>query len=93
MSDSNGIVTESASYDSFGRTISSNLTTRYQYTGREYDEYDGLSRLTRLKHAKDTTTLFDYQYTHNTAQQITAITEPTDKCDKHFAESKRELFI
>jgi len=42
MSDSNGIVTESASYDSFGRTISSNLTTSYQYTGREYDEYTGL---------------------------------------------------
>ena len=42
LTDSNGVVTESASYDSFGRTISSNLTTRYQYTGREYDEYTGL---------------------------------------------------
>ena len=42
LADSNGVVTESASYDSFGRTISSNLTTRYQYTGREYDEYTGL---------------------------------------------------
>jgi|GEM_PF-3352703 len=42
MSDSNGIVTESAIYDSFGNKITSNLTTRYQYTGREYDEYTGL---------------------------------------------------
>ena len=42
MADTNGNITESASYDSFGRTISSNLTTRYQYTGRETDEKTGL---------------------------------------------------
>jgi len=42
MADANGNITESASYDSFGRTISSNLTTRYQYTGREADEKTGL---------------------------------------------------
>jgi len=42
MSDTNGNVTESASYDSFGRTISSNLTTRYGFTGREADEKTGL---------------------------------------------------
>jgi RHS repeat-associated protein len=42
MSDSQGNITESATYDSFGRVITSNLTTRYQYTGREYDEYTGL---------------------------------------------------
>ena len=42
MADSSGAVTESASYDSFGRVISSNLTTRYQYTGRETDEKTGL---------------------------------------------------
>jgi len=54
------------------------MTTRVMPNGVSTAyEYDGLSRLTRLKHAKDTTTLFDYQYTHNTAQQITAITEPS----------------
>ncbi len=42
MADSNGVVNETASYDSFGNKITSNLTTRYQYTGREYDEYTGL---------------------------------------------------
>jgi len=42
MSDTNGNVTESASYDSFGRIQSSNLMTRYQYTGRETDETTGL---------------------------------------------------
>jgi len=42
MSDTNGNVTESASYDSFGRIQSSNLMTRYQYTGREADEKTGL---------------------------------------------------
>jgi RHS repeat-associated protein len=42
MADSSGNIAESAIYDSFGRTISSTLTTRYQYTGREYDEYTGL---------------------------------------------------
>jgi RHS repeat-associated protein len=42
MSDSQGNITESATYDSFGRVITSNLTTRYQYTRREYDEYTSL---------------------------------------------------
>ena len=42
MADTNGNVTESATYDSFGRTISSNLTTRYGFTGRETDEATGL---------------------------------------------------
>jgi RHS repeat-associated protein len=42
LADSNGNITESATYDSFGNKLSSNLTTRYQYTGREYDEYTGL---------------------------------------------------
>jgi RHS repeat-associated protein len=42
LSDTNGVVNESASYDSFGRTLSSSLTTRYQYTGREADEATGL---------------------------------------------------
>jgi RHS repeat-associated protein len=42
LTDSNGVVTETASYDSFGRVIASNLSTRYQYTGRESDEKSGL---------------------------------------------------
>lgn len=42
MSGTNGAISESAIYDSFGNKITSNLTTRYQYTGREYDEYTGL---------------------------------------------------
>jgi RHS repeat-associated protein len=42
IADSNGNITESATYDSFGRTLSSSLTTRYQYTGREADEKTNL---------------------------------------------------
>ena len=41
LADSNGNVVSSASYDSFGNS-SNNLTTRYQYTGREYDSFTGL---------------------------------------------------
>lgn len=32
---------EQTNYDSFGNATS-NLSTRYQYTGREYDEFSGL---------------------------------------------------
>jgi len=42
MADTNGNITESATYDSFGRIQSSNLTTRYGYTGRETDSTTGL---------------------------------------------------
>jgi RHS repeat-associated protein len=42
LADSNGNITESATYDSFGNKLSSNLSTRYQYTGRESDETTGL---------------------------------------------------
>jgi RHS repeat-associated protein len=42
LSDTNSNVTESATHDSFGRIQSSNLSTRYQYTGRESDETTGL---------------------------------------------------
>lgn len=41
LTDSSGNLTSSASYDSFGNSTN-NLTTRYQYTGREYDEFTGL---------------------------------------------------
>lgn len=39
--DSSGNIVSSASYDSFGNSTN-NLTTRYQYTGREKDEFTGL---------------------------------------------------
>ena len=39
--DSSGNITSSASYDSFGNSTN-NLSTRYQYTGREKDEFTGL---------------------------------------------------
>jgi RHS repeat-associated protein len=42
LADSNGTISESASYDSFGNKLTSNLSTRYQYTGRESDETTGL---------------------------------------------------
>jgi RHS repeat-associated protein len=41
LSDSNGSVTESATYDSFGNKTGT-LSTRYGYTGREADETTGL---------------------------------------------------
>ena len=41
LADSSGNITSSASYDSFGNTTT-NLSTRYQYTGREKDEFTGL---------------------------------------------------
>lgn len=41
LADSTGAVVSSASYDSFGNPTG-NLTTRYQYTGREYDSLTGL---------------------------------------------------
>jgi RHS repeat-associated protein len=37
--------------------------------------YDGMSRLTKLKDVKGTTTLFDRNYTYNTANQISQIAE------------------
>lgn len=41
LTDSSGTITSSAGYDSFGNPTG-NLTTRYQYTGREYDPLTGL---------------------------------------------------
>lgn len=40
-------------------------------------EYDGMSRLTRLKDASSTSTLFDRQLSYNTANQISQIAEPS----------------
>lgn len=41
LTGASGAVVSSASYDSFGNSTN-NLTTRYQYTGREKDEFTGL---------------------------------------------------
>lgn len=41
LTDASGNITESASYDSFGNSTN-NLSTRYQYTGREKDDFTGL---------------------------------------------------
>jgi RHS repeat-associated protein len=41
LTDSSGAIVESANYDSFG-IATGNLTTRYQFTGREYDNFTGL---------------------------------------------------
>ena len=42
LTNQSGNLTSSASYDSFGNSTN-NLTTRYQYTGREYDSFTGLN--------------------------------------------------
>jgi RHS repeat-associated protein len=41
LTNSSGNITESTSYDSFGNA-SGTLSTRYSYTGREYDNFTGL---------------------------------------------------
>jgi RHS repeat-associated protein len=41
LTNSSGSLVESASYDAFGNA-SGNLSTRYSYTGREYDSFTGL---------------------------------------------------
>ena len=40
LADATGNITSSASYDSFGNKTG-NLVTRYQFTGREYDNFSG----------------------------------------------------
>lgn len=41
LTDASGNLTEQTSYDGFGNATN-NLSTRYQYTGREYDNFTGL---------------------------------------------------
>jgi RHS repeat-associated protein len=41
LTDASGNISSSASYNSFGNETG-NLSTRYQYTGREYDNFTGL---------------------------------------------------
>jgi len=42
MTNSSGSVTESNSYDSFGKPTNPYFSTRYQFTGREYESFSGL---------------------------------------------------
>ena len=60
-------------YDNANRMISRNypngVTTTY--------DYDGMSRLTRLKDLSASATLFDRQYSYNSANQISQIVEPS----------------
>ncbi len=42
LTNSSGSVTESNSYDSFGRPTNTSFSTRYQFTGREYNSFSGL---------------------------------------------------
>jgi len=42
LAKSDGTVTSQTAYDSFGNATNANFPTRYQYTGREYDNFTGL---------------------------------------------------
>ena len=42
LTNSSGVVTESQSYDSFGNRTNTSFSSRYQYTGREFDSTTGL---------------------------------------------------
>jgi RHS repeat-associated protein len=49
------------------RTLPNGVTTSF--------DYDGLNRLTRLRHTTTAATLFDNQYTYDTASRITQLTD------------------
>ena len=42
LADASGDLLASTSYDSFGNALNSNFPTRYQFTGREFDNFTGL---------------------------------------------------
>lgn len=42
LADASGAITESNSYDSFGNASNSSFSSRYQFTGREFDSFTGL---------------------------------------------------
>ncbi len=71
--DSNDSTTISFGYDDADKLISKTLPNAVTTT---YD-YDGMSRLKRLKDTSSTATLFDRQYGYNNASQINQIAEPT----------------
>jgi YD repeat-containing protein len=59
------------SYDIANRLISKAMPNGVNTTFN----YDGMSRLKEIKDVKGTTTLFDRNYTYNTANQISQIAE------------------
>ncbi len=62
----------------FGYDIADRLTTRTYPNGVNTTyEYDGMSRLTRLKDASSSATLFDRQYSYDPANQVSQIAEPS----------------
>ena len=63
---------------SFAYDIADRLTSRAYPNGvtTTYD-YDGMSRLKRLKDDNSSATLFDRQYSYNSANQISQIVEPS----------------
>lgn len=63
---------------SFGYDNANRMTSRSFPNGVNTTyEYDGMSRLTRLKDLGTTATLFDRQYSYNSANQISQIIEPS----------------
>jgi RHS repeat-associated protein len=61
----------------YGYDNANRLTSRgYPNSVNTTYSYDGMSRLTRLKDLSATATLFDRQYSYNTANQISQIVEP-----------------
>jgi RHS repeat-associated protein len=63
---------------SFGYDNADRVTSRSYPNGVNTTyEYDGMSRLKRLKDVSSTATLFDRQYGYNNASQINQIIEPT----------------
>lgn len=72
--DSNDSTTISFGYDNADRLTSKTLPNGITTTV----EYDGMSRLKRLKDASSSATLFDRQYGYNNASQIDQIAEPSN---------------
>jgi|GEM_PF-1290312 len=69
--------TSDSSVIGFGYDNADRLTSRTYPNGVNTTyEYDGMSRLTRLKDVSAAETLFDRQYSYNTANQISQIVEP-----------------
>ncbi|NOT47228.1 MAG: RHS repeat-associated core domain-containing protein [Acidobacteria bacterium] len=72
-------LTDEASQNfAFGYDIADRMTSRTMPNGiTSTFEYDGMSRLKRLKHQSTSATLVDNQYSYNAASQISQIAELT----------------
>ena len=70
--------TSDSTATTYSYDIANRLTSRLLPNGvtTTYD-FDGMSRLTSLKDALTSATLFDRQYSYNSANQISQIAEPT----------------